>query len=137
MPESVVSRDFFTDFQQHQSKQAKPRTQENKATRRERNVLLDEIFGLFREYSHWKFADIKARTNQPEQYLKETLEMVAHLVRTGDFAMTWELKPEAREANYADAMLTQMADENGSFKNELEDDNAGGSDIEDMQFENV
>ncbi|OKL58405.1 hypothetical protein UA08_06093 [Talaromyces atroroseus] len=107
-----------------QAKQPKPRAQENKATRRERNVLLDEIFGLFREYSHWKFADIKARTNQPEQYLKETLEMVAHLVRTGDFAMTWELKPEARETNYANAILA-------------EEENAAGSDIDDVQFENV
>jgi transcription initiation factor TFIIF subunit beta len=93
-------------------------------------VLLDEIFGLFREYSHWKFADIKARTNQPEQYLKETLEMVAHLVRTGDFAMTWELKPEARETNYSNVMLGQH-EETGA------EDNAAGSDIDDVQFENV
>lgn len=63
--------------------------------------------------------------------------MVAHLVRTGDFAMTWELKPEAREANYAEVMLTQTGDENGAFKNDPEDDNAGGSDNDDMQFENV
>ena len=27
--------------------------------------------------------------------------MVAHLVKSGDFAMTWELKPEAQQSNYA------------------------------------
>ncbi|CRG91658.1 transcription initiation factor TFIIF beta subunit [Talaromyces islandicus] len=108
-------------------KPVKPRAQENKATRRERNILLDEIFGLFREYTHWKFADIKARLNQPEQYLKETLEMVAHLVRSGDFAMTWELKPEAKEANYTGAILGQNPD----------DDAMDASDNEDVQFENV
>lgn len=120
-----------------QAKPVKPRTQENKATRRERNVLLDEIFGLFREYSHWKFADIKARTNQPEQYLKETLEMVAHLVRTGDFAMTWELKPEARETNYANIIMGQVGEENGAMKTEQDEEMGGTSDIEDVQFENV
>ena len=128
---------LHTDNQQQQAKPLKPRTQENKATRRERNVLLDEIFGLFREYSHWKFADIKARTNQPEQYLKETLEMVAHLVRTGDFAMTWELKPEARETNYANIMMGQVAEENGALKTEQDEEMGGTSDIEDVQFVNV
>jgi transcription initiation factor TFIIF subunit beta len=59
--------------------------------------------------------------------LKETLEMVAHLVRSGDFAMTWELKPEAKEANYTAAMLGQNA----------EDDAMDASDNEDVQFENV
>lgn len=123
--------------QQQQAKPVKARTQENKATRRERNVLLDEIFGLFREYSHWKFADIKARTNQPEQYLKETLEMVAHLVRTGDFAMTWELKPEARETNYANIIMGQIGEENGAMKMEQDEEMGGTSDVEDVQFENV
>lgn len=50
--------------------------------------------------------------------------MVAHLVRSGDFAMTWELKPEAREANYTGAILGQ-------------DDAMDASDNEDVQFENV
>jgi transcription initiation factor TFIIF subunit beta len=53
--------------------------------------------------------------------------MVAHLVRSGDFAMTWELKPEAKEANYTAAMLGQNA----------EDDAMDASDNEDVQFENV
>lgn len=53
--------------------------------------------------------------------------MVAHLVRSGDFAMTWELKPEAKEANYANAILGQGA----------EDEVMDASDNEDVQFENV
>ena len=132
-PEKKLCTDNF----KQQAKPVKARTQENKATRRERNVLLDEIFGLFREYSHWKFADIKARTNQPEQYLKETLEMVAHLVRTGDFAMTWELKPEARETNYAQIITGQGSEENGTTKVEQDEEMGGTSDVEDVQFENV
>lgn len=63
--------------------------------------------------------------------------MVAHLVRAGDFAMTWELKPEAREANYSNLILGQVGEENGSMKMEQDEEMGGGSDIEDVQFENV
>lgn len=41
--------------------------------------------------------------NQPEAYLKQTLEKIAHLVRQGPHAMTWQLKPEARIGAYANA----------------------------------
>jgi transcription initiation factor TFIIF subunit beta len=65
------------------------------------NELLDHIFECFRNYRYWPFKTLKARLRQPETYLKQTLEMVAHLVKSGDFAMTWELKPEAKESSYA------------------------------------
>ena len=39
---------------------------------------------------------------QPEAYLRQTLEMVAHLIRQGPHAMTWQLKPEAKLSAYAD-----------------------------------
>lgn len=42
--------------------------------------------------------------------------------------MTWELKPEAREGNYANVILAQQ---------EENEENAAGSDIDDVQFENV
>jgi transcription initiation factor TFIIF subunit beta len=37
--------------------------------------------------------------------------MVAHLVKAGDFAMTWELKPEAQHANYASMSYDNVKDE--------------------------
>ncbi|KAJ5622480.1 Transcription initiation factor IIF beta subunit [Penicillium herquei] len=83
------------------SRLAKSKSQENKSTRIAQNELLDMIFDCFRQYQYWPFKALKAKTLQPEAYLKQTLEMVAHLVKSGDFAMTWELKPEARQANYA------------------------------------
>lgn len=52
--------------------------------------------------------------------------MVAHLVRSGDFAMTWELKPEAKEANYTGAIIGQN-----------EEDAMDASENDDVQFENV
>ena len=75
------------------------------------NELLDLIYNCFRRHKYWPFKSLKAELKQPEAYLKQTLEIVAHLVKSGDFAMTWELKPEARESNYADAMAYRDAKE--------------------------
>lgn len=110
------------------------------------NELLDLIFDCFREYKYWPFKTLKARLRQPEAYLKQTLEMVAHLVKSGDFAMTWELKPEAKETSYANARaygdakeeLPPVVDDN--FEDMSEDDpTASGmaTDPDDVQFENV
>lgn len=110
------------------------------------NELLDLIYQAFREYKYWPFKTLKARLRQPEAYLKQTLEMVAHLVKSGDFAMTWELKPEAKESSYANTMAY------GNAKEELppgidynldeaseEDPTISGmvTDNDDAQFESV
>lgn len=106
------------------------------------NELLDLIYQAFREYKYWPFKTLKARLQQPEAYLKQTLEMVAHLVKSGDFAMTWELKPEARESNYANTMAYGNAKEElppGYNLDEVseEDPTMSGMDNDDTQFETV
>ncbi|PYH97828.1 transcription initiation factor iif, beta subunit [Aspergillus ellipticus CBS 707.79] len=124
----------------------KGKTQENKTTRMPQNELLDLIYQCFREYKYWPFKMLKARLRQPEAYLKQTLEMVAHLVKAGDFAMTWELKPEARESNYASAMaygdpkeeLAPALDYNFDEGSEEEATASGMvTDNDEIQFENV
>ncbi|OJJ98239.1 hypothetical protein ASPACDRAFT_122029 [Aspergillus aculeatus ATCC 16872] len=128
------------------TKPAKLKAQENKTTRMPQNELLDLIYQAFREYKYWPFKTLKARLRQPEAYLKQTLELVAHLVKSGDFAMTWELKPEFKESNYATAMAYGNAKEelppglDYNFDDASEDDPmASGmvTDNDDAQFENV
>ena len=103
------------------------------------NELLDLIFQCFREFKYWPFKTLKARLAQPEAYLKQTLEMVAHLVKAGDFAMTWELKPEATRSQYSNAMDNAKAElpPGADDPYESEDDPASGIDQDDVQFENV
>lgn len=108
------------------------------------NELLDLIFQCFREFRYWPFKTLKARLAQPEAYLKQTLEMVAHLVKSGDFAMTWELKPEATHAQYSNAMNNAKAElppgADDPYDEASEDDpTASGlvTDQDDVQFENV
>jgi transcription initiation factor TFIIF subunit beta len=100
-----------SNVEQQVPKVPKARAQDNKTARMPRNELLDLIYECFRRHKYWPFKSLKAELKQPEVYLKQTLEEVAHLVKSGDFAMTWELKPEARESNYADAWAYRDAKE--------------------------
>lgn len=102
------------------------------------NELLDLVYQCFREYKYWPFKALKARLRQPEAYLKQTLEMVAHLVKSGDFSMTWELKPEAKESSYANAFGYGDAKDEAAPGADLNMDDVSDEDSdEEMQFENV
>lgn len=68
------------------------------------NELLDQIMGCFKDYKYWPLKTLKAKLQQPEAYLRQTLELVAHLVRQGPYAMTWQLKPESQMSIYAGAL---------------------------------
>ena len=83
-----------------------------KAARMPQNELLDLIYDCFKEYTYWPMRSLKERLNQPEAYLKETLELVAMMNKSGTHALQWQLKPEARETRYADAgFFDQVKDE--------------------------
>ncbi|PGH26793.1 hypothetical protein AJ80_01559 [Polytolypa hystricis UAMH7299] len=108
-PRTAQAADKSTFIQVTKAPKLKP--QENKTARMPQNELLDLIYGCFRRHKYWPFKSLKAELKQPEAYLKQTLELVAHLVKSGDFANTWELKPEARESNYANALAYNQAKE--------------------------
>ncbi|KAI9794308.1 MAG: hypothetical protein M1833_000399 [Piccolia ochrophora] len=83
------------------------KTQEQKAARIPQNELLDQIYECFKRYKFWSFKALKAQIKQPEAYLKSTLELVAELVKTGRFAMTWTLKAENQFDQYVDADIKE------------------------------
>lgn len=104
------------------------------------NELLDRIFACFRQYSHWRFSDLNGQLQQPDAYLRQTLELVAHMVKQGDFSNTWELKPEAQQSNYSLIPKAEMAPGQENFDDGSDDDpTASGmaTDLDDVQFENV
>lgn len=49
------------------------------------------LFGLFREKEHWSIKPMREKTQQPEAYLKEVLQEIAFLHRSGEHNGTWEL----------------------------------------------
>lgn len=74
-----------------------------KTARMPQNELLDMIYDCFKDYTYWPLRSLKQQVNQPEAYLRQTLEMVAVMHRSGPHAMQWQLKPESRAGHYADS----------------------------------
>ena len=107
--------------------QQRPKQQDNKATRMPQNELLDLIQACFRRYKFWPMKALRAELQQPEAYLKSTLELVATLVRQGPHALTWRIKPEFEAATAVDA----SAPEARGGAEWLSDVGDGGSDDED------
>lgn len=60
------------------------------------NELIDGLVTLFSEYRFWGLREIKARIPQPEAYLRETLQLIANMHRSGDAVGKWELKAEMK-----------------------------------------
>ncbi|KAK6336317.1 hypothetical protein TWF696_001879 [Orbilia brochopaga] len=99
----------------------KKKTQENKATRMPRNELLDALFTCFSEYEFWTLKGLRERLNQPEAYLKETLESIATLLKTGPFALKWQLKPEYKSRDI-EAIKKEVREDLGTDAGEEFDD---------------
>lgn len=104
--------------------------QENKAARIPEDVLLDRLLRAFKEYKYWPLRALKQRTNQPEAYLKETLQKIAYLVKTGQFANNWTLKEEAMTERFEN-----METDSTETKNETAPVEEGGTDVEDEDME--
>ncbi|ROT40096.1 transcription initiation factor iif [Sodiomyces alkalinus F11] len=67
----------------------------NKAIRMDEAELREALLDAFtNRYQYWKMSVLKATFNQPEAYLRQELEKVAALNRSGPHANEWELKPE-------------------------------------------
>lgn len=80
---------------------------------------------------------LRAELQQPEAYLRETLEKVAVLAKSGRFATQWSLKPENKLSEYVEGETVAPA---GEIEDEDEDTNMDDEDDdedEDMKFEDV
>ncbi|KAJ6257666.1 Transcription initiation factor [Drechslerella dactyloides] len=110
----------------------KKKTQENKATRMPRNELLDALFVCFSEYEFWTLKGLRERLNQPEAYLKETLESIASLLKTGPFALKWQLKPEYKSRDI-EAIKKEVREDLGTDAGEDFDED-DDEELEDMKI---
>ncbi|GAB7364075.1 hypothetical protein MBLNU230_g4627t1 [Neophaeotheca triangularis] len=119
------------------------KAQKEKAVRMPMTELTDALYQCFRQYKYWPLRVLRNTLNQPEAYIKEALEQVATLVRSGDMANSWKLKPEY--AAMADVKDEDVKDE--VVKPEPEDEDMGTGDEMDedddddddggMEFEDV
>ncbi|KAK4540835.1 hypothetical protein LTR36_008912 [Oleoguttula mirabilis] len=65
-----------------------------KAVRMAQADLIDALYRCFRRYRYWSMKALRNELRQPEAWIKENLENIATLMRSGDFAMNWVLRPE-------------------------------------------
>lgn len=77
------------------------------------------------KYQYWKMSVLKATFNQPEAYLRQELEKVAILNRSGPHANEWELKPEFKQIIDSSRALGESAPD------------AGGDDDDEVEMEDV
>lgn len=96
---------------------------DGRAIRMPQKDLLDLLFRLFEEYEYWSMKGLKERTRQPETYLKESLELIANLIKKGPYTSKYNLKPEYKRLRDAEraARLGQAAAEENEEKDEDED----------------
>ena len=117
---------------------SKDRPQLTKTARMPQNELLDRIFDCFRKYNYWSMKALRAELQQPEAYLRETLEKIAVLAKSGRFATQWSLKPENQISNYEKLGdgIAPTAEGMGGDESDMADEEDGEED-EDVKFEDV
>ncbi|KAA8913310.1 transcription initiation factor IIF, beta subunit-domain-containing protein [Sphaerosporella brunnea] len=70
---------------------------DNKSFRIAREDLISSLFKHFEEHEYWTMKGFREVTNQPEAYLKEVLEEIAIMNRSGPYNGKWSLKPEFKQ----------------------------------------
>jgi transcription initiation factor TFIIF subunit beta len=120
---------------------SKAAAQDTKTARIPQNELLDRIFSCFRRYNFWSMKALRAELQQPEAYLRETLDKVADMPKSGRFAMHWTLKPEFKNATNAGAddgsAPTTAGPLDGIDDSDLGDLDGEDDDDEDVKMEDV
>lgn len=79
----------------------------------------------FEKYSFWALRSLKAELNQPETYLKETLEKVATLTRSGIYVGTYQLQASYKDTakyNFSNVKAEQAPEIASDFGGTDEDD---------------
>lgn len=113
----------------------KAKPQENKTARMPRNELFDLIFKCFDQYKYWGLASLKDKTQQPETYLKETLNQVAELIKTGPNAGKYQLGTGMNRDIAAQIKEDQIKDEDGADDSDL--DLSDGDDDKDDEMQDI
>ncbi|EHK99267.1 putative Transcription initiation factor IIF subunit beta [Glarea lozoyensis 74030] len=134
-PGSIAAQDKWGSFiKKGGAAQGGKKPQMQKTARMPQNELLDRIFECFREFNYWSMKAFRGRLQQPEVYLRETLDRIATLHKSGPFASHYSLKPENRLNNYGELGEAAAPDVGDG----AEDSEFGGDDEdEDVKFEDA
>lgn len=107
---------------------------DNKTARWPENQLLDEIARCFSEHKYWSIKAFRNKIPQPEAFIRECLEKIAVLHRSGSFANHWSLKPEY-QTMMANKNLPEPANDAAAPKPAIDIDS--DDDDDDVKMEDV
>ena len=102
-----------------------------KAVRMSEGDLLDRLYQCFRKYKYWSLRALKNELRQPEAFIKQTLDDIAELIRSGDFAMNYKLKDSIAEL--ANVKQEDVKEELATIKSE--DEEVSGMEAEDAEMD--
>ncbi|KAM7196084.1 Transcription initiation factor IIF, beta subunit domain containing protein [Rhypophila sp. PSN 637] len=81
----------WDQFIKVQAKPTKAKKMENRTARWPENRLMDELARCFSMHKYWSLKAFRNKIPQPEAFIRECLEKIAELNRTGPFANHWSL----------------------------------------------
>lgn len=104
-----------------------------RAARIPKNELLDMLFKLFKIQTHWAMKVLRERTKQPLDYLKETLEDIAVLHKSGPHTNTWSLQASyAQQFGLPPPDPSTMAGPSANVAPDTEDDEEDDFEMEEV-----
>jgi transcription initiation factor TFIIF subunit beta len=133
-PGTLRAGEAFQGFIKDTGAAARATTQTTKTARMPRNQLLDALFACFKRYKYWSMKSLRAELHQPEAWLRENLELIAVMPKSGRFAMNWTLKEENRPENYASQGQELAPEQEGAA---AQDGEEAEDEDTDMQFEDA
>ncbi|ETN36599.1 uncharacterized protein HMPREF1541_08877 [Cyphellophora europaea CBS 101466] len=109
---------------------------DNRTARMDKQDLVVLLLQKFRQHRIWGLRDLKVALQQPEQYLRETLQEIAHMHKQGDFNGKWELNEQYKENDDSlqnpESLEAPKMEDSEMDVSGMEDD-----DDEDEKFEDV
>lgn len=91
----------------------KQKAKDDRSARVSRADLIDKLLQCFKTHRIWGLRDLKAVVNQPEQYVREVLQEIAFMWKSGDWNGKYELKDEykAQDASLQNPTNSEVAPE--------------------------
>ncbi|KAK4507456.1 hypothetical protein PRZ48_001191 [Zasmidium cellare] len=128
-PGAATTGFTFGSITSKPGKGLKKKEPKEKNVRMPEDKLLDALQHCFRQYSYWSMSALRAQLRQPDVWIKEVLDKIAVLVRSGDFTGTYKLNDNtARLLNIAGSDLKEEA---APIKSEVESDQGTGDEMGD------
>ncbi|KAK7952437.1 uncharacterized protein PG986_008165 [Apiospora aurea] len=123
-------------IQTAKSKEKARKAAPERAARLDKASLMDALTACFRKWRYWTMKAFKQQLNQPEAWLRENLEGVATLHKSGPFANHWELTDVYKSIVAISGDVAQSGAAPGDLGGD-ESDMDGDDDDENIQMEDV